>query len=460
MKGGISVIVLAGGLGTRMRSSVPKVLYPLLGRPILRWVLECVRALGPEQVVVVTNPKTDRQIRAATEDMALVYAIQRRPLGTANAFATGIRALGGPEGPVLVLNGDTPLLRPETLRRFIGQAQKRSLSLGVLSFYCQAPQGYGRVIRDGTGRAIAIREEKDLSETERQIKEVNSGVYYMKTEAQALVRRIKKNPLKGEYYLTDIVGLALKRGLAFDVLQVGREEEFLGINTKEELLQAQRILRRRLVMGLVEADVFVLDEDRVYVGPDVRVGPESTIYPDVYLEGKTLIGSNCTLGPNVRIVNSRIGNGVQIREFSVLEDVVVEDWAMVGPFARLRPGTVVKKGARIGNFVEVKNSSIGEGTKALHLSYIGDATVGKDVNIGAGTITCNYDGLKKHRTVIEDGAFIGSDTQLVAPVKVSRGAYIGAGTTVTRDVPPDSLAVSRSPQKNIPGWAKRKKKRE
>lgn len=459
MKGEISVLVLAGGLGTRMRSNIPKVLYPLLGRPMLWWVLEAVKGLNPSRIVVVTNPKTDKEIRRQTEGFGLSYAVQRRPLGTANAFLTGYRQVQDTKGSVLVLNGDTPLVKTETLRAFIEWARKKALSLAVLSFEATDPRGYGRIVRDSQGRPIAIKEEKDLRGNEREIKEVNSGLYYMSPEASELVKKIKKNPQKGEYYLTDIVGLALKRGLPFDVVSMGQEEEFMGVNSKEELLRAQRVLRRTIVMKLVQRDVIVLDEERLYVGPDVKVGPNTVIYPDVYIEGNTTIGANCTIYPNVRVLDCQIGDNVQIREFTVIEKAILEDGVVVGPFARLRPETVVHKGARIGNFVEIKNSTVGEGTKALHLSYIGDASVGRNVNIGAGTITCNYDGVKKHRTVIEDDVFVGSDTQLVAPVKVSKGAYIGAGTTVTKDVPPESLAISRSPQKNIPGWARKKKKR-
>ncbi|RME64052.1 MAG: UDP-N-acetylglucosamine diphosphorylase/glucosamine-1-phosphate N-acetyltransferase, partial [Nitrospirae bacterium] len=320
--------------------------------------------------------------------------------------------------------------------------------------------GYGRVIRDARGRPVSIKEERDLQGPERQIREVNSGLYYMGREAAELVKKIRKNPLKGEYYLTDIVAMALRKDLSFDVIKMGHEEEFLGVNSKEELLQAQRVLRKRIVMELVEKDVIVIDEERLYVGPDVKVGPQTVLYPDVYIEGRTTLGANCIVYPNVRLLDCQVGDSVEIREFSVLENAVIENNAVVGPFARLRPGTVIDKGARIGNFVEIKNSTIGQGTKALHLSYIGDASVGRNVNIGAGTITCNYDGVKKHRTIIEDGVFVGSDTQLVAPVKVSRGAYIGAGTTVTKDVPPESLAVSRTPQKNIIGWAKKKRGRK
>jgi bifunctional UDP-N-acetylglucosamine pyrophosphorylase/glucosamine-1-phosphate N-acetyltransferase len=460
MRNSLAVVVLAGGLGTRMRSDLPKVLHPLLGRPMLRWVLEAVLPLKPSKTVVVTNPLTDRPIRQALEALKVEYALQRRPLGTANAFLAGYRKLTHHNGPVVVLNGDTPLIRAETLKRFVRRARQGKLALSVLSFEASEPKGYGRIIRDQKGRALGIKEEKDLADSERAIREVNSGVYYITPQAAALVSKIKKNPLKGEYYLTDLLGIAVKRGLPVEVLEMGTEEEFLGINTKEELLRAQRLLRKRIVMELVYNDVVVVDEERVYVGPEVRVGPGTVLFPDVYLEGSTTIGANCTVYPNVRIVDTVIDEEVEVRENSVLEGALVQRGAVIGPFARLRPGTVIKAGAKIGNFVEVKNSTVGEGTKALHLSYLGDATIGRGVNIGAGTITCNYDGIKKHRTIIEDGAFVGSDTQLVAPVKVSRGAYIGAGTTVTKDVPPESLAITRTPQKNIQGWVKRRKRED
>ncbi len=458
MKDPLSVVVLAGGLGTRMRSSLPKVLHPIAGRQMLLWVLDALLPLRPSRVVVVTNPFTDRPIKDLTRELPVEYALQRRPLGTANAFMAGYRKLKDHKGPVLVVNGDTPLLKADTLKDFVCRARRRKLSLAVLSFETSEPSGYGRILRDTRGRVVGIKEEKDLSEEERHIREVNSGVYFIAPEAAVLVSKIKKNPLKGEYYLTDIVALALKRGLSVDVLRTGSEEEFVGINTKEELLKAQKLLRKRLVMALLEQDVVVLDEDRVYLGPEVRVGPGTVLYPDVYLEGSTTIGPDCVIYPNVRIVDSVLEERVQVRENTVIEGATIERDVVIGPFARLRPGTEIKTGARIGNFVEVKNSTIGEGTKALHLSYLGDATLGRAVNIGAGTITCNYDGIKKHRTIIEDDVFVGSDTQLVAPVRVSKGAYIGAGSTITKDVPPESLAITRTPQRNIQGWAKKKKR--
>jgi len=457
MRNSICVVILAGGLGTRMRSEIPKVLYPLMGKPIMKWVIDTVMSLKPKRTIVVTNPKTYKPIYESINEERIEYVVQKRPLGTANAFLTAYRYLNEKKTPILVINADTPLVRVETLKSFIAKARRKKLDLAVLSFEASDPKGYGRIIRADSGRVVGIKEETDLSAQEKSLKEVNSGIYYITARAAIVVSKIKKNPHKGEYYLTDLLELSLRKALAVDVLSLGTEDEFLGINTKEDLLKAQRTLRKRLVMELVANDVVVMDEERVYIDPTIRVGSGTVLYPDVYLEGTTTVGAGCIIYPNVRIVNSVIEDNVVVRENSVVEDSIVHTGAVIGPFARLRPGTEIMEEAKIGNFVEVKNSKVGAGTKALHLSYLGDADIGKKVNIGAGTITCNYDGLRKHKTVIEDGVFVGSDTQLVAPVKISRGAYIGAGSTITKDVPEDSLAISRTPQRNIQGWAKKKR---
>ncbi len=458
MKRSLSAVILAAGMGTRMRSSVPKVLHRVNGIPMLRYVVQTVQELSPERVVVVVGKKTEAQIKDALKDVDVRFALQQEPLGTADALLSAKKALWGFRGDLLILNGDTPLITSDTLREFIKRHRRAKNILSILSFSAANPTGYGRVIRNSGGMPLMIKEEKDLSPEEKEINEVNSGVYMMDKELLRLVSQIKINPEKGEYYLTDILELSVKRGKKAGVFKIGLEEEFHGINTKEQLRRAEEILRERIIRYWTDRDVMFMNPSATYIHPTVKIGPDTFIYPNTFLEGSTVIGSHCTIYPNVRIKDSTIGNNVEIKDSSVLEDVQVEDNTVVGPFARLRPGAVIKEGARVGNFVEVKASVIGRGSKAQHLSYIGDAVVGSSVNIGAGTITCNYDGKRKHKTIIEDNVFIGSDTQLVAPVKVQRGAFIGAGSTITKDVPPESLALSRVQQTNIKGWVKRKKR--
>jgi bifunctional UDP-N-acetylglucosamine pyrophosphorylase/glucosamine-1-phosphate N-acetyltransferase len=451
----LSVIVLAAGLGTRMRSEVPKVLHPLCGKPMLHYVLEALSPLKPEEIIVVVN-KSHKELKDYLGERVKI-AIQDKALGTGHALKAGLKELKD-SGTVLVINGDTPLIKAETLKTFIKLHSKDRNSLSLLSFFPSDPSAYGRIIRNGNGKVIAIKEKTDLTPEELNIREVNSGIYLMEPPILSLVNLIKKNPLKGEYYLTDIVSITLKKGLKVDAYCLGDETEFMGINTRKELSTASAIMRKRINENLMLQGVTMIDPKNTYIESDVKVGMDTTIYPGVFIEGKTTIGKNCIIHSNVRIVNSVIGDGVTIKDSSVIEDSVIKDNVTIGPFAHLRPGSVISENVKIGNFVEIKKSIIGEGTKAMHLSYIGDAEVGRNVNIGAGTITCNYDGFKKHKTIIEDNVFIGSDTQLVAPVKVSKGAYIGAGSTITKDVPPECLAITRTPQRHIPDWVKKRKK--
>jgi len=451
----LSVIVLAAGLGTRMRSEVPKVLHPLCGKPMLHYVLEALSPLKPEEIIVVVN-KSHKELKDYLGERVKI-AIQDKALGTGHALKASLKELKD-SGTVLVINGDTPLIKAETLKTFIKLHSKDRNSLSLLSFFPSDPSAYGRIIRNGNGKVIAIKEKTDLTPEELNIREVNSGIYLMEPHVLSLVNLIKKNPLKGEYYLTDIVSITLKKGLKVDAYCLGDETEFMGINTRKELSTASAIMRKRINENLMLQGVTMIDPENTYIESDVKVGMDTTIYPGVFIEGKTTIGKNCIIHSNVRIVNSVIGDGVTIKDSSVIEDSVIKDNVTIGPFAHLRPGSVISENVKIGNFVEIKKSIIGEGTKAMHLSYIGDAEVGRNVNIGAGTITCNYDGFKKHKTIIEDNVFIGSDTQLVAPVKVSKGAYIGAGSTITKDVPPECLAITRTPQRHIPDWVKKRKK--
>ena len=447
----LACVILAAGQGKRMHSPVPKVLHTLCGRPMLRHVLDAVDRLRPERKVVVVGKHADA-IRAAIGDSEVSYALQQEPRGTGDALRRAVEVLGGFRGTILVLNGDAPLITTDTLRRFLNLSRRNRDALSVLSFLTEVPTSYGRIVRDPSGEALRIVEEKDAAPEQKAIREVNSGVYAMSPGITKLLARIKVNAAKGEYYLTDLFEIAVTQKVPVGVYRVGSEEELVGVNNRIELLGAERIMRDRIIGDLIRRGVNFVDPASVYIHSGVKIGAETLIYPNVHLEGNTRIGRGCTICPNVRITESTIGDRAAIKDATVIEHSTVKRGAQIGPFAHLRPGSSIGSQAKIGNFVEVKKSVIGDRTKASHLSYIGDALVGKDVNIGAGTITCNYDGRRKHATEIKDGVFIGSDSQLVAPVRIGKGAYVGAGSTITDDVPPLSLAIGRGKQKNIEGW--------
>lgn len=452
-----AAVILAAGLGTRMRSSIPKVLHPVCGLTMIESVLRTTRSLKPERTIIVAGRQLEEIRRSAGSDR-LTYALQEPARGTAHALSCAVPSLKGFRGVVLVMNGDTPLLSAQTIGRFLRLHARGRSAVSVLSFVAEKPRGYGRIIRDGGGRISAIVEEKDATARQREITEVNSGVYAINYDALALLAAIKVNAAKGEYYLTDIVAAAYAAGHETRAYCIGAEEDFMGVNTREELHRASRIMRRRILLGFMNNGVSFIDAGSVFVHPDAVIGRDAVIYPNVHIEGRTRIGGGATIYPNVRITDSVIGPGAVVKDASVIEASRIRSGASVGPFAHVRPGTDVGPGARIGNFVELKKARVGRGAKASHLSYLGDAVIGSGVNIGAGTITCNYDGVRKHQTVIGSDAFIGSDTQLVAPVKVGRGAYVGAGSTITRDVPAGALAICRTPQKNILNWARKKTK--
>ena len=448
-------VILAAGQGKRMKSSLPKVLHRVCGMPMLQAVIDTAAKLKSERVIVVAGKQIDiiKKVVAAPD---VQFMLQREPKGTGDALKSAMPALKSFRGTVIVLNGDTPLIEPQTIKRLLVMHQKNKNAISVLSFHAEDPKGYGRVVRDCSGKFLAIVEEKDADSSQKQIHEVNSGLYAINHDAFSLLNRLAMNRQKGEYYLTDIVSLSLKQGLHVSAYAIGREEEFMGVNTREELLRASEIMREGLVRDCISRGVNLLDPASVFIHPHTSIGKDTTIYPNVFIEAGTTIGSNVTIYPHVRILRSIIDDHAVIRDSTVIEDSHVCNGASVGPFAHIRPGSEIGAYARIGNFVELKKAVIGKGAKASHLSYLGDAVIGCDVNIGAGTITCNYDGEKKHQTIIGDNVFVGSDTQFVAPVKIGKGAYIGAGSTITKDVLPGSLAVSRTEQRNIKDWAKKR----
>jgi bifunctional UDP-N-acetylglucosamine pyrophosphorylase/glucosamine-1-phosphate N-acetyltransferase len=453
----IAGVVLAAGVGKRMNSSLPKVLHKLHGATMLQYVLNTLCKLKPQNVVVVVGKYYKEIEESINNCSAISFAQQKEARGTGDALLKALPSLRGFKGTVVVINGDTPLITPETLRKFLRLHEKKNDVLSVLSFMSQEPDSYGRIIRDNAGYITSIVEEMDATYLQKNIREVNSGIYAIESDALYLLKDIKLNEKKGEHYLTDIICVARDKGIKAGAYCIGYEDEFIGVNTREDLEKARQLMRQRIIKRWMDRGVSFIDATSVFISSDVKMGRGTTVYPNVHLEGNTKIGKGCTIYPNVRIQDSIIRAGAIIKDSTLIEGSVVKDMATVGPFAHIRPGSKIGTEAKIGNFVEVKKSVIGSGTKASHLTYLGDAKIGNKVNIGAGTITCNYDGYKKYITSIKDNVFIGSDSQLIAPVSVGKGAYIGAGSTITRDVPPWALALSRIEQKNIENWVLRRK---
>jgi bifunctional UDP-N-acetylglucosamine pyrophosphorylase/glucosamine-1-phosphate N-acetyltransferase len=453
----IAGVVLAAGIGKRMNSYLPKVLHTLHGATMLQYVLKTLNEIKPQKIIVVVG-KHVNEIKKSIESVKTIsFMKQKEPKGTGDALLKAVPFLKGFKGTFIVVNGDTPLITSKTLINFLALHREKRNVISLLSFMSQHPGSYGRVIRDERGDVISIIEDRDATLSQKKVREVNSGVYVMEPGALPLLREIKLNVSKGEYYLTDIIHIARDKGVRVGAYCIGSENEFMGINTQEELEKSRQLMKDRIIRRWVKTGVNFSDTTSVFISSDVEIGKGTTIYPNIHLEGDTKIGKGCTIYPNVRIRNSILGDGVVIKDSTLIEDSVVKNNASVGPFAHLRPGSEIGSGAKIGNFVEVKKSLVGSRTKAAHLTYIGDAKIGKAVNIGAGTITCNYDGYKKQVTTIEDNVFVGSDSQFIAPVKIGRGAYVAAGSTITRDVPPNALALSRMQQMNIKNWVVKRK---
>ncbi|MEO5363613.1 MAG: bifunctional UDP-N-acetylglucosamine diphosphorylase/glucosamine-1-phosphate N-acetyltransferase GlmU [Magnetococcus sp. DMHC-8] len=451
-----AVLVLAAGQGTRMRSVLPKVLHPLAGRPLLWHVLTTVRRLQPDRLAVVIGHQAG-QVQAAFPDADLTWVYQTEQLGTAHAVRCALSALTDLRGELLILSGDTPLVEEALLRALLAQHRRTGVGVTMVSMTQPVPTGYGRVVRDAAGDLLRVVEEKDAGAAERAITEVNSGIYCVDlARLPVWLERISDRNAQREYYLPDLLAIARTDG-GVGVLHHGEALSLAGVNDRRQLAALEAVLRDRLVAHWQERGVTFMDPGSCWLTMEVVIGQDTVIEPHVMLRGETTIGEACRIGPFCDIRDSRLGAGCQVKGFCHLEGVELAEHNEVGPYARLRPGTHLEKGARVGNFCELKKAYIGEGSKINHLSYIGDTRMGKGVNVGAGTITCNYDGVHKHQTVIGDGVFIGSDSQLVAPVQVGERAVIGAGTTVTKAVPADSLAVSRPPQLNIAGWKRRNK---
>lgn len=456
----ICAVVLAAGLGKRMKSATPKVVHNLMGKPIVTYSVEAVKVVsGVSKIVLVIGRHSEVALTSIFKEEPMVsFAYQDNLLGTADALKSGLSGLGGQHFDfTLVLTADAPLIRGETLQGLIDRHIRDGNAVTMLSFVSKDPASYGRVTRNPDGTLRGIVENPDATEEERNINEVNSGIYVFSQQALPLLDKIAVNAKKGEYYLTDIISIASAHGLKVDAQKMPDEDEFIGINSRSELLLAINALKLRINRHWMNEGVTLMDENTTLIAPSVTaIGRDTVIYPNVILEGTTVIGQACTIYPNVRIINSTLEHDVVVKDSTLIEDSTIDAGAAVGPFAHLRPGAAVGKKAKVGNFVEIKKSTLGVNTKASHLSYIGDATVGDNVNIGAGTITCNYDGVNKFKTVIEDGVFIGSDSQLVAPVTIGKGAFVGAGSTITQNVPEGALSISRVRQRTIVDWVKAK----
>ena len=434
----LSTVILAAGQGTRMKSNLPKVLHNLLGKPMAWYALEAIRQVTGEKPVMVIGHGAD-QVRQAFGDQA-EYVLQEPLLGTGHAVLQAEPLLIGKSDMVLVIYADMPLLTEETLAMLVEKAQSHSGPVSMLTVTTDDSRGFGRILRDRAGQVSGIVEEAQATPEQLGIQELNPGVYCFRAAwLWSAVKRIQLSP-KGEYYLTDLVGMAVAEGQSVQTMNVEDPNEVIGINTRLHMAQAETLLRQRINRQWMLAGVTMIDPASTYIEPGVSLGQDTILWPGTYLHGNTKIGSGCVIGPNTIIKDTRVGDGCTLLA-SVLECALLEDHVEMGPYCHLRKGAYLSTGVHMGNFGEVKNSSLGPGTKMGHFSYMGDAQVGADVNIGAGTITCNFDGTHKYPTEIDEGAFIGSDTMLVAPVKVGAGAKTGAGAVVTRDIPPHSLAV-------------------
>ncbi|MGN6315476.1 bifunctional UDP-N-acetylglucosamine diphosphorylase/glucosamine-1-phosphate N-acetyltransferase GlmU [Trinickia sp.] len=452
----MNIVILAAGTGKRMRSALPKVLHPLAGRPLLAHVIDTARALDPVRIVVVVGHGA-QAVQEAVAAPDIAFALQAEQLGTGHAVQQALPLLD-PAQPTLVLYGDVPLTRPSTLKRLADEAVEGRY--GILTVTLDDPTGYGRIVRDAGGYVTRIVEQKDATPEQLRIAEINTGIVVTPTAQLAMwLGALKNDNAQGEFYLTDVVEHAIEAGFDVVTTQPDHEWETLGVNSKAQLAELERIHQRTLADALLDAGVTILDPARLDVRGEFTCGRDVSIDVNCVFEGSVTLADGVTIGANCVLRDATIGAGTRIEPFTHIEGARVGANAVLGPYARLRPGAVLADEAHVGNFVEVKNATLGHGSKANHLTYIGDADIGARVNVGAGTITCNYDGANKHRTVIEDDVFVGSDTQLVAPVKVGRGVTIAAGTTVWKDVPEGSLVLNEKTQVTRGGYARPVKKK-
>ncbi len=452
-----AALILAAGKGTRMKSELVKVMHKLVGKPMISYPVTAAKALGADRIALIVGHQADRVREQFASDPTIFLVLQEEQLGTGHAVACAGEFLAECDGDVLILCGDVPLITENTLRSLREVHACQGGTVTVLTARVPDPFGYGRVIKDATGRVVRIVEHKDATPAEREVTEINSGIYCVNAAfLRDAVTRIGNDNAQKEYYLTDIIGLATGAGHACYSYAVGEHVEVMGVNDRVQMAAAGAVLRGRINEELMLSGVTIIDPAATYIEQGTVIGRDTVIYPNTIIGGGTVIGEGCIIDSAVTITNCQLADRIHIKAGSVLEQSIIHSDVAVGPMAHLRPGTLLKEHVKIGNFVETKKAVIEEGSKASHLTYLGDCFIGKDVNIGCGTITCNYDGKKKHITVIEDGVFVGSDVQFVAPVKVGKNSLIAAGTTVTVDVPADSLALSRVPQVNKEGWVAKK----
>ena len=452
----LNVLVMAAGLGTRMKSKRAKVLHELGGAPLIAHVVRAAQALDPKTILVVVGHQAEEVEQAVLDGVGELasFVVQAKQRGTGDAVESARSQLEHTDSLVLVLSGDVPLIKIETLRKFIEHHDNAGADCSILSVRLENPTGYGRIIRDESGAFQKIVEQRDANDEQRQVREINSGIYCFDSEELfRALRKVQPANDQGEYYLTDVAEIILRNGGKVSVYLHNDAREVSGINTRAELAEFENLIRRAAIRKLMlDVGVTFIDPSHAYISAEAQIGRDSIIYPNVTIEGKTIIGEGCVIRSGVRITNSRLGDAVVVKDHSIIVDSQIESNCAIGPFAHLRMNAVLEEKANVGNFVEVKKSRLKRGAKAMHLTYLGDATIGERTNIGAGTVTCNFDGKNKHETIIEDDVKIGSDTMLVAPVRVGARSMTGAGSVVTKDVPPDSLAAG------VPAEVKKKLK--
>ncbi|QEK11075.1 bifunctional UDP-N-acetylglucosamine diphosphorylase/glucosamine-1-phosphate N-acetyltransferase GlmU [Crassaminicella thermophila] len=450
----ITAVILAAGAGTRMKSKLPKVLHTVCGKPMVEHVIDVAEEVNANKKIVVIGHEAE-QVKKAIEHRDVEFALQNEQLGTGHAVMQAENLIQD-KGYVLLLYGDTPLIKGDTVKKLINFHIEGNFQATVLTAEFENPTGYGRIIRDENGNVLKIVEEKDASEEEKNIKEINSGIYCYDAELlkKALKQLTNENKQK-EYYITDVIEILNREGYKVGAYKLRDNTDIMGVNSRVQLAEAEKVMQERILLKLMEDGVTIIDPKNTYVEKNVKIGKDTVLYPGVILRGDTEIGEDCIIGHNCRIENSIIKEGVQIQS-STIVDSFVDEQCSIGPYAYLRPNSKLGKKVKIGDFVEVKNSTIDDESKASHLAYIGDAEVGKNVNIGCGVVFVNYDGKNKHKTIVEDNAFVGSNVNLVAPVVVRKRGYIATGSTITKEVPEGALSVARGKQKNIAGWVDRK----
>jgi bifunctional UDP-N-acetylglucosamine pyrophosphorylase/glucosamine-1-phosphate N-acetyltransferase len=453
----LHILILAAGKGTRMKSARAKVLHHVAGRPLIEHVVATASALAPDSITIVLGHQAD-EVKRTLAASKLTFVVQEPQLGTGHALLSAETALGGASGTLVLLSGDVPLLSTQTLKTLVNRHISAAAAATVVTAVVDDPAGYGRVIRSGEQIARVV-EEKDATSAQREIREINSGIYAFRLQGLFdALRRVAAENAQREYYLPDLVDIFRRQGEVVETITVPDPDEIRGINSRADLAAVSQTVRAHKTAELMAAGVTIDDPATAYIDRDVTVGADTIIHPCVSLEGRTTIGTGCEIHSGARIVDSRIGDRVTILNHCVITDSSVAADARVGPFAHLRNKADVRDRARVGNFVELKKTVLGAGSKSMHLAYLGDATIGERVNVGAGVITCNYDGEKKNQTVIEDGVFVGSDSQLIAPVTIGEGSYVGSGSTIREDIPSGALAVSAGKQRNIEGWVQKKKR--